>query len=283
MPSDKKIPASVGILTLNSGKTLRRALDSLADFSEIIVCDGNSTDDTLEIALEYGAKIIRQYDSDEPNLRCEKDKANVRDRNMRSASYDWYFFMDSDDELKPEVVQEIRSIVENPNPPFLIYKMPSRIFLDGKLVKYASVYPAYQTRLFNRKTGARFKGPVHERIAFDGKKYPVGVMKSFYYFHWPKERIQNFWTYQKKYAQWEVGTAGLGTFAGFLYWAVWRRLRIILGFVFWKIPRLYLIHGFKDSLPPRYELLVLGQHFYILYLFAKKAFLYGIRSEKGRN
>jgi len=65
MPSDKKIPASVGILTLNSGKTLRRALNSLTDFAEIIVCDGNSTDDTLEIAREYGAKIIRQYDSDD--------------------------------------------------------------------------------------------------------------------------------------------------------------------------------------------------------------------------
>jgi len=36
MPSDKKIPASVGILTLNSGKTLRRALNSLTDFAEII-------------------------------------------------------------------------------------------------------------------------------------------------------------------------------------------------------------------------------------------------------
>ncbi len=283
MPSDKKIPASIGILTLNSGKTLRRALESVKDFAEIIVCDGNSADNTLALAREYGAKIIKQYDSDEPNLRCEKDKANVRNRNMRGASFDWYFFMDSDDELKLEVALEICAIVENPNPPFLIYKMPARIFLDGKLIKHASVYPAYQTRLFSRETGAYFKGPVHERIIFDKNRYRVGLMKNYYDFHWPKERIQNFWTYQKKYAQWEVDTVGLGTFAGFLYWAVWRRLRIILGFVFWKIPRLYLIHGFKDSLPPRYELLVLGQHFYILYLFAKKAFLYGIRSEKGRN
>ena len=275
MPSDKKIPASVGILTLNSGKTLRRALNSLTDFAEIIVCDGNSTDDTLEIAREYGAKIIRQYDSDEPNLRCEKDKANVRNRNMQAASFDWYFFMDSDDELRPEVVQEIRSIVENPNPPFLIYKMPTRIILSGRLIQHASVYPAYQTRLFNRRTGAYFKGPVHERIIFDGKKYPVGVMKSFYYFHWPEERVKNFWAYQKKYAQWEVETIRFETFGSFIRWAIWYRLRIIAGFIFWRIPRLYLLRGFKDSLSPRYEFMVLGQHFYILHLMIKKAFSYG--------
>ena len=278
MPSDKKIPASVGILTLNSGKTLRRALNSLTDFAEIIVCDGNSTDDTLEIAREYGAKIIRQYDSDEPNLRCEKDKANVRDRNMRSASYDWYFFMDSDDELRPEVVQEIRSIVENPNPPFLIYKMPSRIFLDGKLIKHASVYPAYQTRLFNRKTGARFKGPVHERIVFDEKRYPVGVMKSFYYFHWPEERVKNFWAYQKKYAEWELETAPSVSFWSYLYWYVYRRLRITLGVFFWRWPRLYLSRGFQDTLPFKFEFLIFWQHVYILYLFMKKALRHGIKN-----
>jgi len=88
-----KIPCSVGILTLNSGATLRRCLDSVKDFAEIVICDGNSTDDTLEIAREYGAKIVKQYDSNEPNLRCNKDKANVRQKNMEAASYDWYFFM----------------------------------------------------------------------------------------------------------------------------------------------------------------------------------------------
>ncbi|MDP3784936.1 MAG: glycosyltransferase family 2 protein [bacterium] len=266
-----KISCSVGILTLNNGKTLRRALESVKDFAEIIVCDGNSTDDTLEIARRYGAKIIKQYDSDEPNLRCEKDKANVRNRNMQTARYDWYFFMDSDDELKPEVAAEIRAIVQNPSPQFLIYKMPSRIWIDGRLVKYASVYPAYQARLFNRKTGAYFKGSVHDHVVFDSKKYKVGAMRSFYDFHWPPERVQNFWAYQKKYTGWELETARFDSPGSFLYWGIYRRIRIILGFLLWRIPRLYLLHGFRESMPPRFEFLVLWQQCYLLGLFIIKS------------
>ena len=102
MEQQKKIPCSVGVLTLNSGKTLARCLESFKDFAEIIVCDGNSTDDTVAVAKKYGAKVIKQYDSDEPNLPCVKDKANVRMRNMAAATYDWYFFMDADDALLPE-------------------------------------------------------------------------------------------------------------------------------------------------------------------------------------
>src|SRR3989344_2348242 len=126
----EKIPCSIGVLTLNSGGTLRRCLDSLKDFTEIIICEGNSTDNTLEIAREYGAKIVKQYDSDKPNLRCVKDKANVRQKNMNAASHDWYFFMDSDDTLSSEVIKEIKKITTDPQPEFLIYRMPTRIFLD---------------------------------------------------------------------------------------------------------------------------------------------------------
>ena len=60
--SDKKatIHATVGILTFNSAQTLERALESVKDLAEIIICDGGSTDATREIALKYGARIIDQ-------------------------------------------------------------------------------------------------------------------------------------------------------------------------------------------------------------------------------
>ncbi len=259
----KQISCSIGILTLNSASTLRRCLEPLRDFAEVIVCDGNSTDETLAIAKEFGVKIIKQYDSDEPNLRCVKDKANVRDRNMAAASYDWYMFMDADDALLPETVEEIRNIVENPDPPYGIYRMPSRIFLDG-VRKFTSVEPAYQIRLFRRSIGARFKGDVHDHIVFDRKKYPLGTMKSFYDFQISSARIQNYWKYQKEYSHWELDAASFGSFVLFLYWGVYRRLRIAAGFLLYRIPKLYITHGFKNSMPLKYEFLTMWQHVYLL-------------------
>lgn len=264
-----KIPCSVGILTLNSGQTLRRCMDSLKDFAEIVICDGNSTDNTLEIAREYGAKIVKQYDSIEPNLRCVKDKANVRTRNMRAASYDWYFFMDSDDALPAEVIEEIRKITANPRPDFLVYRMPTRIFIDGKEIKHEASYPSYQTRLINRKINPYFKGKVHERLEFDRKKYKVGELQSYYDFHWSRERADNYWKYLKMYANWEAELLGYGSLKSFLYWCVYQRLRIIAGYLY-RITKMYLFYGFKDSMPPRIQFLTLWYHFYLLYLFIKK-------------
>lgn len=268
-----KIPCSVGILTLNSGATLRRCLDSLKDFAEIVICDGNSTDNTLEIASEYEAKIVKQYDSDEPNLRCVKDKANVRQKNMDAASYDWYFFMDSDDALSTEVIEEIRKISTNLRPEFLVYRMPTRIFIDGKEIKREASYPSYQTRLINRKINPYFKGRVHERLKFDRARYKVGELRSYYDFHWSRERAENYWRYLKMYANWEAELLEYGPLGPFLYWCVWRRLRIIAGYLY-RIPRMYLLYGFKNSMPARIQFLTLWYHFYLLYLFIRTRIAY---------
>lgn len=269
----EKISCSVGILTLNSGQTLRRCLDSLKDFAEIIICDGNSTDNTLKIAREYGAKIIKQYDSNEPNLRCAKDKANVRQKNMDAASHDWYFFMDSDDALPAGIAEEIRKIALNPNPEFMVYCMPARIFIDGREIKHEASYPSYQIRLINRKINPYFKGRVHDRLEFDREKYKIGELQSYYDFHWSRERAENYWKYLKMYANWEAEVANGGPWSSFFYWCVYKRLRIIAGYLY-RIAKMYLLYGFKDSMPLKLQLLTLWHHFYLLYLFTKKQICY---------
>jgi len=50
----------VGILTLNNEDVIKNALDSVKKFNEIIICDGGSSDRTLEIARKYNCKILYQ-------------------------------------------------------------------------------------------------------------------------------------------------------------------------------------------------------------------------------
>lgn len=64
MKSDKNIIFSVIMPTLNSGKTIKKSLESIRDQSfdqsqvEILVVDGGSSDNTREIAKKFGCKII---------------------------------------------------------------------------------------------------------------------------------------------------------------------------------------------------------------------------------
>ncbi len=265
-----KIPASIGILTLNSGQTLRACLESVKDFAEIIICDGNSTDNTLEIAREYGAKIIKQYETDEPNLTCVTDKANVRQKNMEAASYDWYFFMDSDDTLSPEVVEEIRRAAEDPEPAHLVWKMPTKIFIGEREIKRASIYPSFQIRFINRKINPRFRNQVHDRLVFD-KKYAVGTLQNFYEYHWPESRVKNYWQFLKKYVGGEVATTGNLPLASFFLIDIFRPLKTAFGYLLWRIPRVYLKYGFKNSMPWTVEFnLLVRYNFSLVYHLLKK-------------
>ena len=49
---------SVVIHTYNNEAIIRDCLESVKDFDEIVICDMYSTDKTLEIAQEYGCKIV---------------------------------------------------------------------------------------------------------------------------------------------------------------------------------------------------------------------------------
>lgn len=263
----EKIPCSVSLLTLNVEDSLPACLDSLKDFQEIIVCDGNSTDRTQEIAARYGTRVIKQYDTDEPNVRCDMDKATVRQRAMDASTLPWRFFMDADDTLSPEAVQEIRTIVTGSNQNYSIWRMPTRIFIDGTEIKHEATYPSYQTRLVHERVDARFKGPVHDHLVWDTKKFPVGTMKNYYNFHWPKERVESFWMYQKAYARRELTVQDWGgtTFVDMVRWTVLWRFKIIVGYVFWRLPLMYFRYGFKDSMPLSLEIQIVGYHIMLLF------------------
>lgn len=259
---NKKIPCSVAIITRGEG--LRPTLEALKDFEEIIICHGNPAPEHLEVAREYGAKLLRQYDTDEPGLTCVMDKAAVRQRAMEASTSPWRFFMDRDDRLSGEAIEEIRTITTSARPTHLVWRMRSRVFAAGKEIKHYGSYPAFQTRLVHESVGARFKGPVHERLIFDEKKYPVGTMHSFYDFHWPESRVKQYWEYLHTYAKRELQTMQYGGFGSFFYWGLYRRARILLGYLLWRLPAMYLRWGFKNSMPLSIELAIVRYHYFLL-------------------
>jgi len=248
-----KILCSVQILTLNSGKTLKRCLESVKDFAEIIICDGNSTDNTLDIAKEYGCKVVKQEETEKKNIKI-KNFSRVRNKCLKAATYDWFFYIDSDDMASPELVEEIRNIVKRNKPPY-IYEVPVKVILNGRVVEHYSSYPGRERRFFNRKTNAYFIKPVHERIEFDSEKYEVGRLKSCWYRIWDKDYINNIWhNIQMKHIHLAVASFENKSLYHDLRWAVFdnilRSAKVII-----KALRNWLFFGFKKSMPPKIEII----------------------------
>jgi glycosyltransferase involved in cell wall biosynthesis len=253
-----KIPASVGILTFNSGKVLERALESVKDFDDIVICDGGSTDETLAIARTYGARIIQQSDTFKNPNGTLSDFGGVRQQCLNAAMHDWFLYIDSDETISDGLREDIRRITSNPHDHAqasrpLVYRVPIGIMLNGTYVQYSSNYPGYQYRFFSRKSGAHFIKPVHERIAFDLRTVPVGTLSHPWFIHTTTEEWGRYLTdtagYRKKEAE-MYAQRSWGFFFGIV---VFGGLRTTLG-VFGKSARNYLLHGFKKSIPPIGEL-----------------------------
>ncbi|MBY0539777.1 methyltransferase domain-containing protein [Patescibacteria group bacterium] len=256
----QKIPCSVSIITLNSDRDLPRALELVKHFAEVIVSDGNSTDTTRDVARAAGAKVMSQYDTDEPNTRCVMDKAAVRQRAFDASTYDWRLFLDSDDTFSEGGIEEIRRIVTDSHPPYLGYRFPTYVVVDdGQRFHHAASEPGYQVRLVHKSVGARFKGHVHERLVFDGTKFPIGTARSAYEFHWDTERFKNFGSFLKRYAEWEVYSDSFPTLSSYFRWAVFFRIKAFLGYAL-SVVRAYVKWGREGTMPLRIEFAWLWYH-----------------------
>lgn len=86
---------SVVILAYNEASRISYCLNSLSGFSEIIVLDMCSSDDTCEVAKSCGAKVIKVP---------AKEKFDIlREEGIKIAKYDWILFIDAD-ELVPKLL-----------------------------------------------------------------------------------------------------------------------------------------------------------------------------------
>jgi len=156
------IPCTVSILTRNCADVLPRALESVKDFDEIIIIDGWSIDGTKEVAKKYGAKIIDQERSFLDNEGRIIDFSGVRNQALEAATYDWVFFLDSDELMTEELVREIGEIVRNDS--FGAYFVPRKYLFNERIVECATTYPNKQMRFFHTSSVKSFEKKVHERI-----------------------------------------------------------------------------------------------------------------------
>ncbi len=142
---------SVLILTYNEEVNIRRCLESLQGFDDVLVVDSGSTDNTCTIAKEHGARILnRPFDNFAKQRNYGLEEGEMR--------HEWVLHLDADEEL----TLEFRAALEALSPAGALYgwRVPSKTILNGKWLKHAGMYPTYQVRLGHRDR-LRFKQVGH--------------------------------------------------------------------------------------------------------------------------
>lgn len=253
-----KISCSVLVLTRNSAGTLDRCLKNLGSFAEIVVHDANSEDNSVEIAKKYGAKVFKQYDTDEKSVRV-KNFTDIRLKQRDAASFDWVLYLDSDEYLSDNAVEEIGKALETA-PPKTIIKIPRVFVIDGIPRTRGDIFREVMPRIHHRKSGATLrKGKtVHEKYEYDESFREISLKSPLYV---PLPPVQDLRSKDDRYITLEIERMQREGYPWNLYirWFLLREPFIILSILLKTL--ISLPQKFrKDSVPLSYELRYVRYH-----------------------
>lgn len=201
----KRIPCTLALLTRNSGSTLPKALEHAEDFAEILICDGRSTDNTIEIAEAQGGRVILQDQRYLDETGRLIDYSGPRNQLLQEAKYDWIFFLDSDEQLTLGLVAEIAETVESETETF-VYLVPRKYVYEKKVIEAAISYPNRQYRFFHRQHVSQFTKRIHERIRF-AETEVVGELKAHLLVPFHYKDVNELKQKLKKYIKMEIEEA----------------------------------------------------------------------------
>ncbi|MFT7588576.1 MAG: glycosyltransferase involved in cell wall biosynthesis [Limisphaerales bacterium] len=146
------------IPTYNEEENIREAIESVGFADEVLLVDSLSTDKTVEIAIDLGARVIqREY----INSASQKNWA------IPQAKHKWIFLLDADEKASPALQSEIVQILEKGNISERSFWIKRDNWFLGKRVRYSGWQRDKVVRLFHRDCRYEEKH-VHAEIVTNG-------------------------------------------------------------------------------------------------------------------
>ena len=146
---------SLSMIVKDEEEFLAGCLESVRDVvDEMVIVDTGSTDATVRIAEEAGARVIRET--------WNGDFSSMRNRSLEACRGEWILYLDADERLAGGQSTKLAGLLENPRADAYQVLVRSVLSLEGgKRVVQIMPYP----RIFRRKDGVRFERQIHEQIA----------------------------------------------------------------------------------------------------------------------
>lgn len=149
---------SVIVITKNEAHCIGECLRSVAFADELIVVDSGSSDQTVEICRELGARVEI---TDWPGFGPQKNRA------LDLATGDWVLSLDADeavsDALREEILQAMAAGAHE------VYELPRLSSYLGRPMRHSGWWPDRVVRLFRRGCARFSPDLVHEKLVFPGR------------------------------------------------------------------------------------------------------------------
>ncbi len=160
---------SVAVITHNEAGRIADCLRSVGFADELVIVDSGSTDDTIAIAEEFGAKIIYQpFSGFGPQKQFAVDHCR----------HDWILLLDADERVDEKSAEAIHQAVRFPPDGVAAFEFQRKNFLHGRWIRHCGWWPDPLLRLVDRRQGRFSDDMVHEQWLTDGKVLPLpGVIE----------------------------------------------------------------------------------------------------------
>lgn len=192
---NEKNKISVVINTYNAEQHLEAVLESVRDFDEILICDMESTDTTLDIARRHGCRIVtferRQYNIVEP----------AREYAIHEARHEWVLVVDADELVTSELKAYLYDVIGRDDCPDGLF-IPRKNYFMGRFMRCH--YPDHILRFF-RKDKTHWPAVIHcvPEVAGRVEKIPTS-RRELAFEHLANDTIENIVSKTNQYTRNEL-------------------------------------------------------------------------------
>lgn len=170
--ADPRVPVSVIVPVKNEASNLRVCLPALAWADEVFVVDSQSTDETADVAVAHGARVVQFHFNGSYPKKKNWALDNLPFRN------EWVLIVDADEVVPPELADEIAARTGSGEADGFYLNM--KYFFLGRRIHHCGYSECWNLRLFRHRLGRYERMPVrpgartgdneaHEHVILDGR------------------------------------------------------------------------------------------------------------------
>lgn len=183
------------ILTKNEELNLPACLHTLRWCDDVLVLDSGSTDRTLQIAEEFGARIFhRDWDTE----RKQREYSLTL-----PFKHPWVYNPDADEVTPNDLRDEMLSVVQDPSSPHVAYRVRFKVMFMGRWIRNSSLYPTWVLRLF-QPGRLSFDRDINLKYIVDGT---TGRLQSHFEHHTFRRGLHHWYAKHNDYSSLEAAEA----------------------------------------------------------------------------